>query len=554
MATPDYCFVYPNSSHRFFVIYNTYYDLPETIPMDLATFLAYHFNTGRDLSGLFFCYEDLIRSGCSMFETTLEQFVSIEELAFQYLQIKHCDLLTIAETNKVASQLIHQELLTGKPSPHRLQDIIKQNQVVIRPVNYYYSMNYTIDWEFTHEQVGPFQEDKLNAIKDQYSRYAMENAGNVSSFIEHPFEVYLFFIEHKGMPLHLVPHIFRFNPLYRERCNEGGLNYLLPDFKDWTPDSYSFHLENRISADQFSLKRVEFTADIAIIYFKQAYTMFEDVRQRFDRLGKRMEELTITEIEQLLVDEESYTDYLPEAKFEPSRRTNQGMVRYVYFFEHSVHNEQGSPKLYSDVITISFDQGGLAKMKVFNDSFALCNASGEEILYACQDLEIGINGLILSRCPAAGSIHWEISQYHLQHGMLDVSIDYIHYLFSMDSGDIASDFSIQWRDSALNFMYEDYIEPDELKFHEGTGSVELLHSLIDNESLTFPTASVLYPFYQQDLSLAIKAVRYSHLVYTLFPLNWIFKPELMEVFEQAAPPAFYDIFATQYGFPDKEIE
>lgn len=547
MATPDYCFVYPNSTHRFFVIYNTYYDLPETIPMDLATFLAYHFKTGRDLSGLYFCYEDLIRWGCSMFETSLEQFVSPEELAYQYFQIEQCDLLTIADTNKVASQLIHKELITGSPSPHRLRDIIKEHQVVIRPVNYYYSMNYTIDWEFTHEQVGPFQADKLRAIKDQYSRYAMENAGNVSSFIEHPFEVYLFFIEHKGMPLHLVPHIFRFNPLYRERCNEEGLNYLLPDFKDWKLDMFTFHLANRISADQFYLKREEFTADIARIYFKQACAKFDEVQQRFDRFGKLMEDLTLPDIERLLVDKESVTDYLPEAYYAPSRGED---IRYVYFFLPPDRINTEHPILYSDVLSISLDQGGLAKMKVFNDSFALCNAAGEELLYACQDLEIGINGLILSRCPAAGSLYWEVTQYRLDLGMLDVTLDYIHFLFSEDSRSIESGFSIQWRDSALNFMYEDYFEPEEMKFHEGTGSLELLHTLIDNNTLSFPTASVLYPFYQQDLGLAIKAIKLNYLVYTLFPLALLFKPELIEAFEQSAPPEFYSLVAFQYGLPE----
>ena len=52
MSTPIFKFQHPDYKHDLYIIHNTYSELPETVPMDLTTFVIYHIKTGRTFSGL----------------------------------------------------------------------------------------------------------------------------------------------------------------------------------------------------------------------------------------------------------------------------------------------------------------------------------------------------------------------------------------------------------------------------------------------------------------------------------------------------------------------
>lgn len=68
MATPVFKFQHPDlPGEDLYFIHNTFFDLPETLPMDLTTFIWYHLETGRTLEGFFYCWDNL-----NKYQTSLE--------------------------------------------------------------------------------------------------------------------------------------------------------------------------------------------------------------------------------------------------------------------------------------------------------------------------------------------------------------------------------------------------------------------------------------------------------------------------------------------------
>ncbi|RAR73825.1 DUF4116 domain-containing protein [Flavobacterium aciduliphilum] len=68
MATPVFKFQHPDlPGEDLYFIHNTFFELPETIPMDLTTFIWYHQQINRTLEGFFAAWDNL-----NQFQTSLE--------------------------------------------------------------------------------------------------------------------------------------------------------------------------------------------------------------------------------------------------------------------------------------------------------------------------------------------------------------------------------------------------------------------------------------------------------------------------------------------------
>jgi hypothetical protein len=106
MATPIFKFQHPNYKYHFYVIHNTYSALPETIPMDLATFVIYQNKTGRKLSGFLLCWEDLKETGSSLSNTTFEDYFTNEEKLMLYDLAIDSGAVKTAEENEFLSEKI----------------------------------------------------------------------------------------------------------------------------------------------------------------------------------------------------------------------------------------------------------------------------------------------------------------------------------------------------------------------------------------------------------------------------------------------------------------
>ena len=106
MATPVFKFNHPDYKFDLYFIHNTYSELPETIPMDLATFVIYHIKTGRTFSGLLFCWENLKETGSSLNEMSFQEFYTDEEKLMLYDLALDSDAIRCAKENEVLSEKI----------------------------------------------------------------------------------------------------------------------------------------------------------------------------------------------------------------------------------------------------------------------------------------------------------------------------------------------------------------------------------------------------------------------------------------------------------------
>jgi hypothetical protein len=106
MATPVFKFNHPDYKFDLYFIHNTYSELPETIPMDLTTFVIYHIKTGRTFSGLLFCWENLKETGSSLNEMSFQEFYTDEEKLMLYDLAIDSDAIRCAKENEVLSEKI----------------------------------------------------------------------------------------------------------------------------------------------------------------------------------------------------------------------------------------------------------------------------------------------------------------------------------------------------------------------------------------------------------------------------------------------------------------
>ncbi len=223
MATPVYSFLYPATDTRFFVIHNSYFELPETMPMDLTTFVLYHIESGRSFEGLFFCYSDIVNNGCSLFNTTYEEFTSEFVRKYHLDTINDFNLLEVAVRNKTHSDRLN-SILINKDSIQSFYNAIDQIDFEINPEESYVSLHATWEW-LDSGILGANSELIQNKCpKCEFTSDLREKVHRMVTFQE---EVYAHFIESHGMPLELMPFVYRKNSFYIARCKEEKLDFLL---------------------------------------------------------------------------------------------------------------------------------------------------------------------------------------------------------------------------------------------------------------------------------------------------------------------------------------
>jgi hypothetical protein len=75
MATPVFKFQHPDlPSEDLYFIHNTFFELPETIPMDLSTFIWYHINSPRTLEGFFAAWDNLNKFQTSLKDESFDKY------------------------------------------------------------------------------------------------------------------------------------------------------------------------------------------------------------------------------------------------------------------------------------------------------------------------------------------------------------------------------------------------------------------------------------------------------------------------------------------------
>ena len=67
MAHPVFSFIHPEDKKRYFFIWDTYYGMPETIPMNLLNLLQFYgLENYPQVEAVYNCYPDLLKNGTSL--------------------------------------------------------------------------------------------------------------------------------------------------------------------------------------------------------------------------------------------------------------------------------------------------------------------------------------------------------------------------------------------------------------------------------------------------------------------------------------------------------
>jgi hypothetical protein len=146
MATPVFQFQHPDlPGENLYFIQNTYSDLPETIPMDLTTFLIYHDKIGRTVSGLLICWEDLNKTGSSLYDNTFDDYFSKEEKLMIHNLAIDSGAIRFAKENILFSEkikfFIDEKLYESQSLSSFIEAIAKAAIDNFRQLNYYKSLH-----------------------------------------------------------------------------------------------------------------------------------------------------------------------------------------------------------------------------------------------------------------------------------------------------------------------------------------------------------------------------------------------------------------------------
>jgi hypothetical protein len=170
MATPVFKFQHPDlTDEDLYFIHNTFFELPETIPMDLTTFIVYHIKTGRTLSGLLICWENLKKSGASLYESTFDEFYTDDEKIRLFDLAKNSGAIKSAKENEFLSEKIKSFIDNKLYETQSFLDFIEETAKI--PINNFRSLDY---YKLKHDSF-------IDKLDDGLSNKAMLNLSFLSN-------------------------------------------------------------------------------------------------------------------------------------------------------------------------------------------------------------------------------------------------------------------------------------------------------------------------------------------------------------------------------------
>lgn len=164
------------------------------------------------------------------------------------------------------------------------------------------------------------------------------------------------------------------------------------------------------------------------------------------------------------------------------------------------------PELFTEIHQVSFDQGGLIGMQLFNHQvYKLYNSKGEELISHCHDLHLGVGGLVLFRSSENNGGMWELVSYNGH----KLDWESIEQFGSLDS---PSDFPDLENRDRIPLMLHSYEELPFMPSENETLERDRLLELLESNDQNYRYLSV---YYTNDSELAEKAVIKNKLAFTL---------------------------------------
>jgi hypothetical protein len=294
MAHPIYSFIDKKSNDRFFIIWDTIYELPFTVPMNILTFLQYWGIDNKDkVSALYSIYPRLIQTGTSLNDYSFEQMPDyLQQQAFDYVE------LGIDPPNKEERTIITQleELFTLNQSfvefySTYLQMIELINRYPKRPLNYYLSWNRTGRYFFNNDSKLVERISEL-ALKFGIPKKDLESTNNslrnnlFRDYKEAMVELFYCLGEDNLISLDAIPHIIRSNANFNKLFADFGMESYLPETR------IQYDVRDVSSHGLIELNDVRYLRQFVNVF------TFEDVVPEL--MGLRLRDMTQDELRNIL--------------------------------------------------------------------------------------------------------------------------------------------------------------------------------------------------------------------------------------------------------------
>jgi len=281
---------------------------------------------------------------------------------------------------------------------------------------------------------------------------------------------------------------------------------------------------------EFMFVEVKRTAELTRIYALQLldapFSFAHEIKQAVAELGMSILDCDDAALSKLL------GDYLPEV--------------FYYFPLPSEVNKQ--PFLYTGILDVSIEQGGLLVMQCYCMQISvLCNSNGEVLLDYCHDIELGPNGLVVWR--GSDTILWDCGVYN----ELDKSFRF-NPIPNLPAEELY-DMRLRGRDKVCVIHHNAYelstysvasLSPTERRFREGRGDAALFALLLDDEAEEVWLTAPWFTAYYTNYGLALRAVKRDFRVFTLLNPQLKREPEIKAAFLLHAPIQI--ILATNFTY------
>jgi hypothetical protein len=166
MATPVFKFQHPDlPGEDLYFIHNTYFEVSETIPMDLTTFLWYHLQIDRTLEGFFAAWDNLNQFQASLNGASFDNYFDENQKQQLYEDALFGLSLTEAKLNLESSSKLREFINSKKYLDNSIYEYVKPNIMHENiDVCYFYSHHYFIDfiWDLEDDKVVKNISNKYN--------------------------------------------------------------------------------------------------------------------------------------------------------------------------------------------------------------------------------------------------------------------------------------------------------------------------------------------------------------------------------------------------------
>ena len=227
---------------------------------------------------------------------------------------------------------------------------------------------------------------------------------------------------------------------------------------------------------------------------------------------------------------------LPNSFIEELLNSQELIPEFFFFFSKvSLQSEMSSFDfdIYTDIVNISYDQGGLLVMECFrNQIYVLCTSSGVVITDHCHDLDLGLNGLLYYRSSHRHG-DFESAVYRKETGQLEPSG------LAMNTIENFVYNGLNLRRDYLPFQFEPYLSEGEFEFLQGRGDLTWLKDALKNNEINWVCAPWLVNKYHSNDELVIIAIQRDYKVFSLLKYEQQNDREVLKQFSISAPFEYF---------------